>query len=490
MKKISPIAFFLLISIFFRLYKGSELFMYSHDQDLSSWFVKDVTVNHHLRLVGQETSTQGIFIGPYFYYYLIPFFLISHMDPIAGIYAVAIIGVFTTFSFYFIFTKIFGKNIGLLASFLHATSFFLSINEREVVPLEPVILLWTLWFFYATHKIAEGNQKYFILLGLLIGLIWSINMSLILLLPLVLLSFIISKKKLNLKFLLLGLITFAILSLPLGLFEFRHDFQQSKALINSLTTNQKDIVSGVDKIARVFHLMAKNVTNFLVGSLTSFRYWHYFTFVVLAFLYLIYKKRISKKDTIIFIVWFGLIFGFFSFYSKIISEYYLNGLQIIWFTVSTLLVGDLLESKNFKLLGFIILILLSSFNVLRFINYPANQSGFVQRKQIVHYINEDRKARGYPCIAISYIVNPGYDLGYRYLFWREDLHVNHPDSGSPVYTIVFPLAKVDSFDKSFGALGLILPDYNKYNKDDVNYSCSGQNSNLTDPLFGFPPSNP
>jgi len=90
-------------------------------------------------------------------------------------------------------------------------------------------------------------------------------------------------------------------------------------------------------------------------------------------------------------------------------------------------------------------------------------------------------------VSVSFITNPGYELGYRYIFYLNNLHVNQPSSGSPVYTIVFPHTKVDRIDKSFGALGLILPDYEKYTEKEVNESCSGSNENLTDPMFGFTP---
>ena len=65
------------------------------------------------------------------------------------------------------------------------------------------------------------------------------------------------------------------------------------------------------------------------------------------------------------------------------------------------------------------------------------------------------------------------------------MHVNRPVSGSPVYSIVFPHSMVDKIDKSFGSLGLIYPDYSRYNENDVNQSCQGANSNLTDPMFGY-----
>src|SRR3989304_9025202 len=87
----------LLIGIFFRTYQVVERFEFAHDGDLYSWIVKDIIVNHHLRLIGQLTSAPGIFIGGLFYYLLIPFFLITKMDPIGTIYFATIIGLSSIF---------------------------------------------------------------------------------------------------------------------------------------------------------------------------------------------------------------------------------------------------------------------------------------------------------------------------------------------------------------------------------------------------------
>src|SRR3989304_175279 len=90
----------LLLGLFLRVYKAQEFFLYSHDQDLLGWFIKDVVVNHHLRLIGQEISTQGIFIGPLFYYLQIPFYLLFGMDPIGSLVPVTLLGLFAIWSFY------------------------------------------------------------------------------------------------------------------------------------------------------------------------------------------------------------------------------------------------------------------------------------------------------------------------------------------------------------------------------------------------------
>src|SRR3989344_7831137 len=110
----------LLLALFFRTYQIVERSYFGHDADLYSWMVKDIVVNHHFRLVGQETSAPGIFIGPLFYYSLVPFFILFNMDPIAAVIPITIVGLLTVISYYFVFTKLFNKGVGLIAAFLYA----------------------------------------------------------------------------------------------------------------------------------------------------------------------------------------------------------------------------------------------------------------------------------------------------------------------------------------------------------------------------------
>ncbi len=53
----------LLVGLIFRGFQLKDRFLYAHDNDLAGWIVKDILVDHHLRLIGQETSAKGIFIG-------------------------------------------------------------------------------------------------------------------------------------------------------------------------------------------------------------------------------------------------------------------------------------------------------------------------------------------------------------------------------------------------------------------------------------------
>lgn len=473
------------LGAFLRFYELPQRFLYNHDHDLQAWIVKDILVNKHLRLIGQETSTSGVFIGPFYYYLLIPFYLIFRMDPIGTAVFSSLLGLFGIFSFYFVFSKTYGKKAGLIAATLYAVSYYTVRNDREVIPTMPVIF-WTAWFFYAIHLFLSKKQKLgFLITGVLAGLIWHINFALILLLPLIPLSIYFSKTKIKLKSLILGLIAFFLLASPFFVFEVRHGFTQTKSVVASLSTNQKDIVSGAPKLERVIRLVAKNITNFTWGEISGLSHFLAPILISLAFIYLVKKRIIDKRIGIIFTVWVLAFVLFFSAYSKIVSEYYLNGILFPFIFVIVVFLASFLARKKAAYISLFILFLFGALNVYRFFTEPINRSGYVDRKAVIAEIRQDAARNGYPCIAISYITNPGLDLGYRYFFYLADMHVNRPESQSPVYTIVYPLKPIFKEDETFGAIGLIYPDYKRYTKGGVEESCRGENSNLTDSMFGY-----
>lgn len=474
--------------LFLRIYKPLSFYMYGHDQDLAGWIVKDILVNKHLRLIGQETTSQGIFIGPLFYYLQIPFYLISKMDPVGTLLLPIILSVFAIFSFYFVFSKIFNRQTGLLASFIYATSSLIVFLDRETVPTMPV-MLWTVWYLYSLFLLHKGNNKAYLLTGFLLGLIWNLNLALILVSPLVLLVIILSRKKISLKYALGGMIILIFILSLFFVFEVRHNYQQSKAIISSLMTS-KDYVPGTSvgwvKFDRVMQLVRRDTTDLVWDSVFYVPAAWTFYLLFFVFVFLSLKRIIPFYLSAVSFFWVILYLAFFSFSSLNPSEYYFNGMNVIWIMLIACFWSYLLKQKGkWRPIGIGFLCIFALVNLIGFFKKPINASGYLQRKALIDFVYNDAKEKGYPCVSVSYITAPGYERGYRYLFWLKKLHVNAPSSGSPVYSIVFPHSKVDRLDKSFGALGLVLPDYDRYNKVQVEKSCSGLNSNLTDPMPGY-----
>ncbi len=486
--KYIPIVLIIVLALFLRIYKPAELFNYAHDNDLASWIIKDILVNHHLRLIGQQTSVTGVFIGALFYYLQIPFYLLGHMDPFYVVFLTAFLGTFCAYSFYFVLSRIFSRKVGLVGATICAFSQIIVLSDREVVPTMPV-LLWTVWYFYDLYLIYKGKQRPgFILFGVLVALVWHLNIALYIVTPLAVLSWALSRKRLRWKYFFLGMGLLVTLSSPLIIFEARHNFQQTRAIVESLATNKNLIAgtgTGLAKLDRVMQLVYKNTSYIFFPSISQIPVRAALFLLIGTFLLLLLTKKIPKGIALMMLLWQILYIGFFTANSLNLSEYYLNGMNVIWIAIPAIAIGYLLDKKYLQIVAGLVICTYSLWNIHLVLDMQGNQMGYVQRKAIVEFIKDDAQKHGYPCIAISYITNPGYELGYRYFFYLDNMHVNDPESGSPVYTILFPLSLVNSFDKRFGVLGLILPDYKKYNQKDVDKSCQGENANLTDPMFGY-----
>lgn len=443
-----------ILGMFMRTYQLVARYGYDHDGDLASWIIKDIVVDKHLRLVGQLTSAPGIYIGPLFYYCLIPFYFLTRMDPVGGLGFSVIMSVASLLSLYFVTNKLHGRKVAVVTTFFYAGSYLLANTDRAVVPTTPV-MLWSIWFYYAVNA---GNLY---LSAFLFGLVWHFNLALGLLSPLVFL------RKYSLKTWIIAGLIFTVTSMPLIAFEAKHNFIQTRSLISSFSAHGVT-PNYFKKFGQVILYSTRNI-NRIVGINNN----NLLPAILLTGLLLHSRRRI-------FFSWISLYVIFFTLHPIILSEYYLNGLNILWVIAMGLVVSHLPRFLAALLLtGFLVL------NLFFFLSSAGDGNGYTERKNLVNYITADAQKQGFPCIAISYMTSPGYNLGYRYFFWLKKLHVNHPDSGSPVYTIVFPHTRAGRLDATFGGLAVVLPDQNRYFPDQVKQTCSGDNSNLTDSMFGF-----
>lgn len=481
------LGFILAVGIFLRSYNAATWFDFAHDGDLYSWVVKDIVVNHHQRLIGQVTSTAGIFIGLFFYYSIIPFFLLTNMYPIGVIYFSIILGTLTICSFYFVFKKLFSTETGLIAASLQAFLLQRVIYDRWVVPTVTTSI-WEVWYFYSIVMISRGSYNVLPLLGLLAGLIWHINFSLAPSLIAVPFAILISRKLPNLKNIILGLIGLFIPSIPLIIFESRHGFSQYHSFLKSFQIDQGG-GTGFEKFTHVLSEVSGNATQLLFypnrGDETS-RIIVFFLLLLLG-LFITYKKVISRKLLVVLYIWiFGMI-AFFSLSSKIITEYYFTNINIVLLAFIIFFFSYICKIRIIGKILVILIITLLAFRGIIFMirDYPYNHLGYQERKKVAQFIETDAGTKNYPCVAISYISLPGQSFGFRYLFYLSGLKVKKPNGGAPIYSIVIPESLVkDKPLVRFGAFGVLV----EQPKNDINQiekSCQGEDTNLTDPVFGY-----
>lgn len=477
----------ILLALFFRIYKAVERADFGHDADLFSWIIKDIVVERHFRLVGQETSAPGIFIGPFFYYLLVPFFLVFNMDPAAIIVPLTIIGILTVLSYYFVFTKLFNYKVGLIISFLYAVLISSAVwFDRRWAPSTPTNL-WTIWYFFTVVMISRGKYWVLPILGVLIGLIWHIHIALLPALIAIPFALLAARKLPNFSQIIKFTIALIITSIPLVIFELRHDFGQTLSFLQNFAT-QHEGATGVYKLQIVLDMVTKNI-NSLLFTPHSFKITNNFLFpisILISSFWLVKVKLIKIKDLIPLYGWVIGVVLFFSISSSPISEYYFYNIEIIFLTIISLLLYYVFKSATFgKVLVIGLLIIISSKNIYSQFTQNTYHKGYVEKKAVVDYIYRDSKEKGFPCFSINYITSPGENVGFRYFFYLKNVHIAVPGRGSPVYSIVIPDEyALEEVKVKYGHIG-VIPPKEIPSKELMVEACSGQNTNLTDPMFGY-----
>lgn len=480
----------LILGLFFRTYKLEIFYPWGHDQDLFAWIAKDIVVDHHFRLIGQETSITGVFIGPIFYYLMTLSFAIFNMNPLSANIPTTIISLLTIFSIYWVFSKFFNQTTGFIGAFLYAISPGIVFLDRWVVPTQPTIL-WGIWFLYILFSILVGNLKIILPLSILIGLIWHIHIAFIPLLILLPFAFLLLDKKqrvfkFKFKTLALSVMVLIILMTPFFVFEVRHNFIQTKSLMQATTEDRGDL-TGINRMIKVINSGGRSLAGAFVLSNTVIGLSPTITtilpfFLLVGIFYLKIIKILSKNQTVVILIWMAIVFMAQFLSKRIITEYYFNNLFVILFLMLSLILTKANNiSKKIPIVTIFLLVYLTLVTIW-FIGREDDRGGFLYKRQAIEFIKNDVSNKNYPCIGINYIENnPGGGNGFRYLFWLNHLSVITGGNDVAVYSIVNPWTiSGKEISAKFGNLGVIAPSGKNMNPD----VCIRAERQLL-PLWGF-----
>lgn len=174
-KRTIIVSFFLLfLSSILRLYRISELTEFLGDQGRTGIVIYEAWVSKTVPLAG-PTVLSGQHLGPFFYYLMAPSFILSNFNPAVPAIFTALLGILTVLLMFYIANKLFGFWLGFLISTLYSVS--PSIVTQDRILWEPnVIPFFILLFTIALYKIRkERNFKYFLLLGISVGILIQLH---------------------------------------------------------------------------------------------------------------------------------------------------------------------------------------------------------------------------------------------------------------------------------------------------------------------------
>ncbi|MFA5828011.1 MAG: glycosyltransferase family 39 protein [Candidatus Shapirobacteria bacterium] len=386
----------LLISLCFRIYKLNELYNFDWDQEDDAQKVTEMITSHKPRLIGPRVANDnGFFVGPFHYYFLVPFYLITNNNPIAGAYASISIGLITTLVIYVVSQKIFGENTARLSALIY--SLLPSITSWNVMYTAPLSLI----IFYLCHQLISGKNNLFPLLIFTYSFSATTHLVPVSLFIPIIISLLLADKKPSSKQIILSLILSIIPLIPLIIFDLRHQFLNIKNLINFIS-------------------VSKN--NDYPPYLFLRSYWRSINLLFIKIHYLIIVERIviitaaltsvflqnNKKYKIFIFSWLLTPILILSFYRGNIPEYYYGSSNIIIPILLSFLISKILSAK---LLTFFSV----AFLTFQIINFPSTPTGITLKDKteaVSFLINQNRD----PIFNVSYDLPLGFDNGYAYLF--------------------------------------------------------------------------
>lgn len=422
-------------ALFFKTYQLDKRMLFGWDQERDAQVVWQMLKEGKFTLIGPRVvSPNAFFLGPLWYYLLVPFYALTNLDPIgAGIFG-AVIGITTTLAVYGMVKQLSGVPEALMVGFVWSTFSERVIWNPSLVPLLVILVLW------ACIKISQGKQKYIAYVLLLFGLGLQVHFQAVALIFPVLLAIYYYYRKTShkpVKAVFLGIGLIGLTMIPLLAFDLRHEFINSQSFIKFFFSNNSINIASKLNIASSF---AYALTKFLtcisglfpaMGNISSV----YSGLIILAVsISGIFVSKFSRQAKSLLL---ASIFGplvFFSFYKGNLSEYYFDLVNIPVLIGLVLLLKLVWKiSRVGKLVIIAVFGLVFEIRLTNFLKANFSESAYY-KKQAVFYIA--RQTRD-PIFNVSYTVPLNADAGFRYLFklvgrQPQDIPEGH------LWTIVIP----------------------------------------------------
>ncbi len=254
-KKLYTILLFLLISaVILRLWNMDGFITFLGDQGRDASIIRNILLLKHFPAIGAPSSVGGVYLGPFYYYFIAPWLLIFNFNPVGLGYGVACMSIVGLIALYFQLKPHVSKiSLLLFLTFCTFSAILIELSRFSWNPnLLPIFGFLTITFF--VFWIEKRSRLYAVLFGSFFALSTQLHyLALILSVPVgIHLLFFIFKKKSSLpdlKQCVLAFGAFLFFSIPLIIFDLRHDFLNTHNFIALFT--QGKITSSGSYISRL-----------------------------------------------------------------------------------------------------------------------------------------------------------------------------------------------------------------------------------------------
>lgn len=225
----------LIMALFLRTYRLGETMTFLEDEGRDLLIATRMIETRVPVLLGPQTSTGEMYLGPLYYYLITPALYLARMDPVGPAVLIALSGVLTTYLLFVLGTKWFSRRAGYLAAVLFAfLPYSVSVTRASwnphLVPLITTLMLLT----FSRLTTGKPHLRDWAIYGALFGTMVQLHYMALIFCGILSLLLLWSRRR-DLFLLTRGVVwavlaAAAILS-PFILFELRNDWVNTKAVL-------------------------------------------------------------------------------------------------------------------------------------------------------------------------------------------------------------------------------------------------------------------
>lgn len=432
----------LLSALFLRLFRLTELFHFTMDEELIAWRAWGWFNLDRPFLIGGISPLQ-IHLPPYFYYLMAILIWPFNFNPLGWGISGALIGVVTIYALYRLTLRLFDQKAALVAAGFQAFSFTAVFFDRHFWPmsLSPLLIILTLSLL--TKLSRKSFWPYLALAGILL-LAFSSDPSNLTLALALLVYFIFKRRSFSLKYSFVSLLILLILFFtPLFLFDLRHDWQNFGGL-NRLWQTTASRQFSFNNLWTGLLLLPKVLARFWYSAQTSLIELYSYCVpyaqarqnippvilvpAITVLIWFMVKLKNLSVNLLILAYVFGL--SLFSLLGFSLFDHYLTGLLPIFSLISAVVIARLP-----KFLGWSLITLFIFFNLIQF-GRASHPYGLKFKQALVAWVNQSLSGESYNLDSIS---KCHQENGLRYLF---ELSGNPPQTSfiDPNFSWLYPQA--------------------------------------------------
>lgn len=434
----------LAIYLFTSLYHLEQKVSFGWDQERDANVIWQIIKEGKLTLIGpRAVSEDSFFLGPFWYYLLLPFYLLFNLDPIGiGVFGV-ILQSATLLTFYLVGKQLFGEKVGLISAYLYLPMGAIVVWNPILIPLFSLILL------YLFISVSKGKKEFIPITFFLTGLSLQIHFqSIFFVIPLIISLIFNNKVSKSSREIFIGIGLFLLTFLPILLFDIRHNFLNFFGLVKLFFFQSKNSVNFLPHFLDGILKFINSISSpFLINTTPLYKGLFILTILLIGFT----KSNLSKEIKIILLSFLLTPPILFSLYGGTISEYYFTITLIpIIFGLSSFL-NNLPKTKigYFILFTFIFLTFFQKSENFKVSEVSTNL--YFQKQVVLYIINQNLD----PKFNVSFDTPANADAGFRYLFkYFKKEPENIPQAH--LWTIVIPPTNTGKNPNAvFGDIGVV-----------------------------------